>query len=345
MKMKALLDSGANAIYIDKAYAQKMKLPLTLLADLIRVYNIDGTRNAAGSITHCAEIIIQFQEHREKVTAEVTDSGNNQMILGYTWLSCHNPEIDWTTGTVQMTRCPWTCQTLKGKSPLARQIESEEKDSLAHINSPATFQTMMNEIFSDMADVMVIYIDDLMIYTKTDDIQEHERLVKQVLKRLEEHDLFTKPEKCTFGVKEVEFLGMIVSREGKYLSRFNFKWLHKAGAIMGKADALSRREDHSIGIEKNNTGVLVIPPDQIRSVTEVHIATDADIIINTIKNILFDLKEPDLIQLRKQYTLKDHIFYDENGKIYVPEDQALCLDILTLHHDTPIAGHPGRERH
>jgi hypothetical protein len=81
-------------------------------------------------------------------------------------------------------------------------------------NSPATFQTMMNEIFSDIADVMVIYIDDLMIYTKTDDIQTHERVVKQVLKRLEEHDLFAKSEKCTFGVKEVEFLGMIVSREG-----------------------------------------------------------------------------------------------------------------------------------
>jgi hypothetical protein len=38
---------------------------------------------------------------------------------------------------------------------------------------------------------------------------------------------------------------------------------------MGKADALSRREDHSIGIEKDNTGILVIPPDRIRSVTEV----------------------------------------------------------------------------
>jgi hypothetical protein len=63
-------------------------------------------------------------------------------------------------------------------------------------------------------DVMVIYIDDLMIYTKTDDIQERERLVKKVLKRLEEHDLFAKPEKCTFGVKEVVFRGMIVSREG-----------------------------------------------------------------------------------------------------------------------------------
>jgi hypothetical protein len=135
------------------------------------------------------------------------------------------------------------------------------------------------------------------------------------------------------------------ARWAQYLSRFNFKWLHKAGATMGKADALSRREDHSIGIEKDNTGVLVIPPDRIRSVTEVHIATDADIIIDTIKDILYDLKELDLIPLQKQYVLKDHIFYDENGKIYVPEDQALRLDILKLHHDTPIAGHSGRERH
>ena len=71
----------------------------------------------------------------------------------------------------------------------------------------------MNEIFLDMDDVMVIYINDLMIYTKTDNLQEHEMIVKKVLKCLEEHDLFAKPKKCTFSVKEVEFLGMIVSRE------------------------------------------------------------------------------------------------------------------------------------
>jgi hypothetical protein len=52
-------------------------------------------------------------------------------------------------------------------------------------NSPATLQTMMNKIFSDMANIMVIYIDDLMIYTKTNNIQEHEKLVKKVLKCLE----------------------------------------------------------------------------------------------------------------------------------------------------------------
>ena len=70
------------------------------------------------------------------------------------------------------------------------------------------------------------------------------------------------------------------ARWAQYLSGFNFKWLHKAGATcMGKADALSRREDHVVGIKKDNTRVLVIPPEQISSVTEICIATDADIII------------------------------------------------------------------
>ena len=113
---------------------------------------------------------------------------------------------------------------------------------------------------------------------------------------------------------------------------------------MGKVDALSRREDHAVGIEKDNTRVLVIPPEQISSVTEICIATDADIIIDTIKDILFDLKEPDLISLRKQYILKDCVFYNENERIYVPDDQALHLDIVKLPHDTPIAGHPSREK-
>jgi hypothetical protein len=47
MTLKALLDSGANLIYIDKAYAQKMRPPLTLLTNPIPVYNIDGTQNTA----------------------------------------------------------------------------------------------------------------------------------------------------------------------------------------------------------------------------------------------------------------------------------------------------------
>ena len=81
-------------------------------------------------------------------------------------------------------------------------------------NSPTTFQAMMNKIFADMDDVVVVYIDDLMIYTKTDNQAEHNQIILKVLHCLEENDLFVKPEKCTFCATEVDFLGMIVRHDG-----------------------------------------------------------------------------------------------------------------------------------
>ena len=45
-------------------------------------------------------------------------------------------------------------------------------------NSPAMFQTMMNEIFTDMEDVVVVYIDDIMIFTKGS-LSEHQAKVKE----------------------------------------------------------------------------------------------------------------------------------------------------------------------
>ena len=70
---------------------------------------------------------------------------------------------------------------------------------------------MMNEIFHDMSDVCVVYINDLMIFTSTDNQEEHDRIVLEVLRHLRDNDLFVKPEKCRFRVTEVDFLGMIIS--------------------------------------------------------------------------------------------------------------------------------------
>ena len=81
-------------------------------------------------------------------------------------------------------------------------------------NSPTTFQAMMNEIFADMDDVVVVYINDLMIFTKTENKAEHDKIVLEVLRCLKENNLFVKPKKCTFRATEVDFLGMIVRHNG-----------------------------------------------------------------------------------------------------------------------------------
>ena len=62
-------------------------------------------------------------------------------------------------------------------------------------NFPATFQTMMNDLFRDLINQgnMATFIDDILVATDTE--EGHDELVAEVLKRLEENDLFVKPEK------------------------------------------------------------------------------------------------------------------------------------------------------
>jgi hypothetical protein len=78
-------------------------------------------------------------------------------------------------------------------------------------NSPATFQTMMNVIFQDlvMAGSVCVYIDDILIFTKT--IEEHRRITRLVLDRLRQHKLFLRPDKCEFEKTRVEYLRLIIS--------------------------------------------------------------------------------------------------------------------------------------
>jgi hypothetical protein len=78
-------------------------------------------------------------------------------------------------------------------------------------NSPATFQTMMNALFREelRQDWLSIYMDDILIHTKSD-LPYHQTRVHQILNKLCKHDLFLKPEKCIFEQKEVEFLGVIL---------------------------------------------------------------------------------------------------------------------------------------
>jgi hypothetical protein len=80
-------------------------------------------------------------------------------------------------------------------------------------NSPATFQTMINNIFQDLilsGDLMV-YLDNILIAHS--DITRHWEIVREVLCRLREHKLFLQPEKCKFEKTWIEYLGVIISHD------------------------------------------------------------------------------------------------------------------------------------
>jgi len=73
---------------------------------------------------------------------------------------------------------------------------------------------MMNNLLRDLVveEKVAVFINDMMIATETE--EGHDKIVEEVLKRLEENDLFVKPEKYVWKVREVGFLGVIIGEDG-----------------------------------------------------------------------------------------------------------------------------------
>jgi len=80
-------------------------------------------------------------------------------------------------------------------------------------NSPATFQTMINELLRDLINTgkVVVFIDDVIVGTENE--ERHNELVAEIIKRLEKNNLYIKPEKYKWKVREVGFLGVVIRPE------------------------------------------------------------------------------------------------------------------------------------
>lgn len=80
-------------------------------------------------------------------------------------------------------------------------------------NAPAYFMNLMNKVFMDYLDqFVVVFIDDILVFSKN--VEEHEKHLRMTLQRLREHQLYAKFTKCDFWLKEVSFLGHIISNGG-----------------------------------------------------------------------------------------------------------------------------------
>jgi len=95
-----LLDTGATENFIDHTTVVKLRLGMKKLPYPCPVFNVDGTLNCHGTITHACDLLVTKGNKREHQRFFVTNLGRDRLLFGYPWFKAFKPEIDWEKGTL-----------------------------------------------------------------------------------------------------------------------------------------------------------------------------------------------------------------------------------------------------
>jgi hypothetical protein len=117
---EGFLDSGAGGKFIDQNYVRTKGLKKEALDEPIRVYNVDGTPNKRGTITHYIDLNIEIHGRIRKERLLVTGLGKHKIILGFPWLRETNPIIDWKKGTLD-----WRTQEQTNPFEVVRRLAQQ----------------------------------------------------------------------------------------------------------------------------------------------------------------------------------------------------------------------------
>jgi len=137
-----------------------------------------------------------------------------------------------------------------------------------------------------------------------------------------------------------------------YLSRFDFTLKHVPGTKVGKADGLSRKLDWKVGVDKDNENQVFIKDNWICSIQEVVIKGPEVEIIEKIKKarskdedvvrVVEEMKKVRVKELQgNKWQIEGKLVLKE-GKIYIPKEEELRVEIIWLHYNVPAAGHRDR---
>ena len=195
------------------------------------MYNVDGTMNQGGSITHETTMMMSHKGHQEKMFfVPKPETTAKRMCTDYQCLNKKTIKkndyplllisemIDKIRDAKVFTKLDlqwgfnnvWIKEGDEWKAAFTCHEGAFEPLVMYFglTNSLSTLQTMMNALFFDMGACVMVYMDNILIYMKTED--GHDKIVLQVLEILWKNDLFVKAEKCKFKVRTVKFLGLII---------------------------------------------------------------------------------------------------------------------------------------
>ena len=117
-------------MFMDKRMVAKHGFKLQKLERLIAIRNVDGTNNSGEAITYQVEYNVYYKGYVERMRMDVYDLGKTKVILGMPWLAVHNPEINWETGEIKMTRCLPLCGRSCQKRKKVKRVATEEEEKI-----------------------------------------------------------------------------------------------------------------------------------------------------------------------------------------------------------------------
>jgi len=167
---EALLDSGTMGLVMSEEFARRHKFKRMKLEKPVYMRNVDGMLNYVGPIVDIVEVKIFFKGHKKRTSIDVIGGQKWSVILGMPWLGYHNPEIDWKTEEVKMTRCPEECgkkwrvgkQTKPGWKKQEEQEEKKERRKLT-IEEVRMIERIMEEKEEEEKDLIELRATDEMV--------------------------------------------------------------------------------------------------------------------------------------------------------------------------------------
>ncbi|WVZ75797.1 hypothetical protein U9M48_023828 [Paspalum notatum var. saurae] len=263
--------------------------------------------------------------------------------------------------------------TVKNKYPLPRiedLFDQLKVMSFGLTNGPAFSMYMMNSVFMKYLDkFVVIFIDDILIYSKTE--EEHEEHLRLGLQKLREHKLYAKFSKCDFWIEEVKFLGHVISNGGiavdqskTELNMRQRRWLelikdydleihYHPGKTNVVADALSRKNQISLLWARELPNELAIEFDRLSlgflNNTEGIVSME---IKPTLEQEIMkgQLNDEKIKEIRELIDKAPGFRVDADGTVWhgdrlcVPNIKSIWDLILKEAHETAYSIHPGSEK-
>ena len=101
----AMVDYGATALFISKRFIKDNKIRTHPLLRETPLYNIDGSKNHAGSIAHSTHLRLQVGDMTRWHQFLITELGPEDVVLGLPWLRTVNPKINWANGKMKVDAC------------------------------------------------------------------------------------------------------------------------------------------------------------------------------------------------------------------------------------------------